>query len=418
MTWPVRHLPVVQNWDCQGCTDCCREYQVHVTPEERQRITDQGWQDDADLAGQALFVAHGPWWRRQWRLNQQADGRCVFLNDEGRCRIHAKFGGAAKPLACRLYPFILVPGGDHWRVGLRYSCPAAAASQGRPLREHADELTDYAARLQEQNAADLAQLPPPTLTGRQRVDWPDLLRFVAALGSLLRRHGEPLELRWRKCLALGQLCRQARFDQVKGGRLIEFLNLVGPSLDAEVPPATWVPPPGWVGRVLFRQLLALYVRKDIGPERGLAARGRLALLGAAYRFARGQGPVPRVHARLPDRTFEQLEQPAGALPPAAEQVLERYYRLKVESVQFCGPTNFRLPFWAGLESLALTLPAILWLRRAFADLPPVDAVTQAVRIVDNNFGFNPLLAGGRQKLALSILARFGEIERLIAWYSR
>jgi len=38
MPWPVRHLPVVQNWDCHGCGECCREYEVHVTDAERQRL--------------------------------------------------------------------------------------------------------------------------------------------------------------------------------------------------------------------------------------------------------------------------------------------------------------------------------------------------------------------------------------------
>ena len=36
MGWPVRHLPVIQQWDCHGCGECCREYEVHVTEAERQ----------------------------------------------------------------------------------------------------------------------------------------------------------------------------------------------------------------------------------------------------------------------------------------------------------------------------------------------------------------------------------------------
>ena len=28
----------MQNWDCGGCTECCREYQVFVTAEEKARI--------------------------------------------------------------------------------------------------------------------------------------------------------------------------------------------------------------------------------------------------------------------------------------------------------------------------------------------------------------------------------------------
>src|SRR2546425_7637363 len=52
----------------------------------------------------------------------------------------SKFGSAAKPLACRVYPFMLVPAGDHWRIGLRFACPEAAAGRGRPLGQHIGEI--------------------------------------------------------------------------------------------------------------------------------------------------------------------------------------------------------------------------------------------------------------------------------------
>jgi lysine-N-methylase len=135
MSVPVRHLPVVQNWDCQGCSNCCREYHISVTAEERGRIQEQGWEQDPEIGQVPLFVGSGPPWARRYRLNQRGDGACVFLSSEGRCRIHERFGAAAKPFPCRLYPFLLIPAGDHWRVGLRYACPAAAGNQGRPLRE-------------------------------------------------------------------------------------------------------------------------------------------------------------------------------------------------------------------------------------------------------------------------------------------
>jgi lysine-N-methylase len=41
-----------------------------------------------------------------------------------------------------------------------------------------------------------------------------------------------------------------------------------------------------------------------------------------------------------------------------------------------------------------------------------------MQILDHNFGFNPLLGAGRQSWALQTLADKGELERLIAWYSR
>lgn len=417
MPLPVRHLPVLQSWDCHGCTNCCRDYRVYVTDDERQRILAQGWEKDPALGDAPLIVREG-WLSPRYRLGHRGEA-CVFLNEQGRCRIHEKLGSEAKPLACRLYPFVLVPVGDHWRVGLRYSCPSAVRGEGKPVPEHLADLRQYAEALEAQEKLAERQPPAPVLQDQQAVGWPDLLRFAAALQSILQDRQDPIERRWRKCLALAALCRQAKFDKVSGERLDEFLAVVAASLGDEVPVLpTELPPPSGMGRLLFRQVSAVYLRKDTGPERGLAARGRLALIGAAWRFARGQGPLPPLHAGLPTATFEDLERPAGPLNEAAERLLERYYVVKIASLQFCGPTNFNLPFWAGVESLALTLPIILWLARGYAERPREEAVGRAVQIIDHNFGFSPLLGGRRQRWWLSLLRRGGDLEKLIAWYSR
>ncbi|MCS6849691.1 MAG: YkgJ family cysteine cluster protein [Gemmataceae bacterium] len=404
-----------QRWDCHACTFCCRDYAVPVTDHERQRIASLPW--DGVLAETNLFRRHGRWWSRRYQLNHRPDGACVFLSDQGRCLIHERFGSAAKPLACRLYPFVLVPAGATWRVGLRFSCPSVAASHGGPLSRHAADVSACAEELAQRIGDPNVAAPP--LGFRQHVGWDDLLRFQrAVLITLLDRSG-PVEWRWRWVLAVAALCRTARFERVRDQRLEEFLEVVRIGLREEVPrDPQAVAAPTWVGRMLFRPTLAVYARKDVGPERGRTARHRLALLDAVWRFARGRGPVPRTHAALPETTFEQLERPTGPLAPAAAALRERYYAVKVESLQFCGPTHFGWPFWDGLEALALTYPVIRWLGRAFADRPPDEAITQAVRIVDNNFGYNPLLGSRRQRWALRLLAQTGELTRLIAWYAR
>jgi lysine-N-methylase len=392
---------------------------VAVADEERRRIEALDWDQEPGLAGVRHFVRAGWWGSRRWRLAERRDGACVFLTDQNRCRIHERFGPEAKPLACRLFPFLLVPAGGHWHVGLRFACPSAAGNRGAPVAGREPELRHWAGVVEAREGLGGQKLPPPPLRGRQRVDWPDLLRFQQAVLDLLRDRRDPVERRLRRCLALASLCRQARFDKVTGGALGEFLKVVTGGLDGEVParPAD-VPPPTWVGRVLFRQLLAVYARKDRGNARGNVTRSRFALMRAAWRFARGRGRVPRLNGLLPETTFEAVEAPAGALPAAAEEVLARYYLVKVGSFQFCGPTQFHLPFWDGLESLAVTLPAILWLARAFADVPRDQAVASAVSLVDDHFGYNRLLGSGRLRFPVRVLARRGELERLIAWYSR
>src|SRR5215218_9878219 len=163
MPLPVRSLPVAQNWDCRGCAACCQSYSIPVSADERKRIEAQGW----DL-GTPLFDARGT------TLNHRPDGACVFLGPDNRCRIHAKFGSAAKPLACRVYPFLLVPAGDHWRVGLRYACPSAAGNDGRPLDSHLPDVREYAALL-EADQPVVKDRPPPPLRPGTLVPWDDVL---------------------------------------------------------------------------------------------------------------------------------------------------------------------------------------------------------------------------------------------------
>jgi lysine-N-methylase len=423
MGLPIQHLPVLQNWDCHVCGTCCKEYQVGLTEEERRRIQAQGWDREEDLGGYEPFVRRGPFWRRRLILNHRADGSCVFLSEQGRCRIHERHGYEAKPLACRLYPFVLVPVGDHWAVSVRFACPSAAANKGRPLPGHNEALGVFAQQLAEREGLtprpDGSLTPPPPLQPGQRMDWPDVQRCVDALLATLLERRDPLERRLRKALVLAGEMRRARLDDVRGKRLTELLTLLRTAADADTPANLMaLARPGWVGRLLFRQAVALYTRKDHGPNRGEAARGRMGLLAAAWRFARGRGRVPRMHLAIPETTFAQVEAPRGPLPAEAEAVLERYYHLKVGALQFCGPASFGLPLWEGFESLALTFPVILWVARAFADRPRAEAVVQALSVVDDHVGFNRILASTRQRLSFRILARTGELSRLIAWYSR
>jgi lysine-N-methylase len=428
MALPVRSLPVIQNWDCQGCTACCRQYHVAVSDEERARIEAQGWDKEPDLAGVSLFVRTGGWFSSpSYRLNHTPDGACVFLGPDNRCRIHVKHGPAAKPLPCRIYPYELVPAGDHWNLGVRFACPSAAENKGRPLSDHLAEAREYAAALEARAAGPVA-LPPPPLQGSQQVSWGDFGRIVAALSKIMADDEDTVERRWRKVLFVVSMMRMSSYDgggdpkkAVTGGLFGDVLRVLSEAAEDEEPiEPDEVAPPGWVGRMVFRPLAALYARKDNGPDRGPAQSNFVSRFFSAVRFARGKGHIPRTHAAIPSVAFDAAEKPFGELSERAESLLVRWARVKLESGQFCGPTNFHLPVWDGLESLAVAFASAMWLARALAagGRPADDAVLQAVRIVDDNFGFNPLLGGARQKFGIRLLAKRGELPKLVAWYGR
>ena len=414
MPLPVRSLPTLQNWDCRSCSDCCRSYAVGVSEAERERIAAQNWEGIVATTFDKSSGSHV--------LNHKPDGSCVFLGDDNRCRIHAKFGAAAKPMACRIYPFVLVPAGDQWRVGLRFACPAAARNEGRPLADHLAETTEYAALLETEAGDVVTKSQPPPLQKGQSVSWTDLQQFRVAVGNLLADAGHPLERRLRQVVALAALCRKSVFDKVRGERLSVFLDVISAAVVDETPAQPEaVRPPGWIGRMIFRQIAAIYGRKDNGPQKGIASTSRWVRIRSAWRYARGKGRVPKLHAKVPDdATFAEAEMPVGRMPDEAEQMLTRYFRVKVDSLQFCGPSLYGCDFWDGLDTLLLTFPVIMWLGRVFAarGAERTESLMLALRAVDDNFGYNKMLASRRQLWATRTLSERGEIARLIAWYSR
>ena len=314
MPLPVRSLTVLQNWDCAGCSACCRQYHVPVTQAERERIEAFRWEKDSDLAGATYFVRSGGRFSSEYRLNHKPDGACVFLGTDNRCRIHARHGSAAKPLACRIYPYSLVPAGDHWNLGLRFSCPTAANDQGKPLAEHLSEAREFAALLEVQAGPRLAEMPAPPLQKSQPVAWSDLSRIITAVSKLLANAGDAPERRCRRVLFIVALLRKTRFDgrgqsekAVTGGRLSELLHILGAASADEVPQSPDdVPPPGWVGRTVFRPLAALYARKDHGAERGTAQGSAFGRMSAAMQFRAARAsfhastpPSERLHSPMP-----------------------------------------------------------------------------------------------------------------------
>ena len=419
MALPVRSLPVIQRWDCHGCSDCCRTYHVRVSPAEKERILSQGWDTATELGGLPPVV-----WDAALgsdRLNHTPDGACVFLGEDHRCRMHARFGAASKPLACRLYPFVLTPAGDHWRAGIRFACPSAADNLGKPLPDHERDLAEYAKLLEAEAPTAIDSLPPPPLQPGLTLPWPDLLRVADTIDDLLADPRVPFERRIRRVLTFAKLAQPVRPLALAGGVRPVMQVLAAAAIDDTPEHPEALSPPSWVGRMLFRQAAAIYIRKDHGPDAGIARTSKWARIRAAWRFAIGKGSVPALHAKIPATSFATAEQPHPALEPAIIQLLTRYYRVKIQSLQFCGRPNFGLPFWDGLASFLLTYPLLMWLNRVLAANPawdPLSRMTQAIRMIDENFGYNPLLGTARQAWAVRILRDRGELERLSAWYSR
>jgi len=389
-----------------------------ITDEEKRRIEALDLANDPEVAPKPWFAPVGRG-SKNWTLRHRPDGGCVFLTTGNHCRLQERFGADVKPFVCRLFPFVLIPAGNHWRVGMRFSCPSAAANSGRPVADAEKDLVHLSHLLEQHVGRSADSAPPPVLQAGQQLSWPDVCRLVEVLVEIVQDRSDRLERRLRKCLAVSRVCGQTQFDRLQGNKLSKYLRAVRGGVEPEVPrePADLPPPDRLVGGVVFRVLLAIFARRDCDGYRAKSIRRRLGRVLAGWRFARGRGQVPRVNEFLPETTFEEVERSPG-MPPEIDETLERYYVVKLNSLQFCGPPNFDLPLLTGLESLVLTLPMILWLGRAFTGLSPVKAVEQAIQLVDDHFGGDPMLGLPHVRFSMGLLAQRGELEKLVAWYSR
>jgi lysine-N-methylase len=394
---------------------------IEITEEDRQKIVEQKW-TAADGVDMPPVVWHaGPPWKKRYRLAHRADGACVFLDDKGLCRIHAKFGEPAKPLACQVYPYALHPGGRKLALSLRFSCPSVVENKGRPVSLQVRELKRIA-ELTVPPTAD--QIPPPAISPGVRVEWPDFHRFVNALDNTLAEPDVDLLTRILRAVFWVRLVAQSNFDVVRGNRLDEYLHLVTEAANngiSELPTARREP--SRAGRLQFRMLAAQYSRVDTFEKAARGLRGRLRLLRAALRFARGQGSVPPLHPGFHKVPFRQLEASFGGLPPEADAILTRYFRVKIQGLHFCGLAYYRVPFVEGFYSLALVYPVVMWQARWLAasesrEQITADDVARVLAIADHHHGYSPVLGTRSSRRRVRLLTHDDDLERLCCWYAR
>ena len=214
------------------------------------------------------------------------------------------------------------PGRRPLEARLALRVPAAAENTGRDSPNTSPRRANSRPLLEAGPVRPRLSLPRRRRSSEsQTVTWSDFSRIVTAVSKLLADEDDTIERRWRKVLFLVATLRKAKFDgggdpkkAVTGGRLSELLHVLAEAPTDEVPESPdELPPPGWVGRMVFRSARSRFTREGQRPRsRAGATIGiRPARLGDPVRARQGaRAARPRRNRRA---TFADAEKPLGEL---------------------------------------------------------------------------------------------------------
>ena len=410
-------LPTIQNWSCHNCGGCCRQHVIEITDEEKQRIEGQGWDIDPETKDNPYILSEG----KTHRLAHQSDGACVFLDEKGLCRIHAKFGEPAKPLACRIYPYAFHPAGDEVAISLRFSCPSVVENLGAAVEQQNKVLQKIARQVVPGN---FRELDPPKITPGEQTNWDDFLQFADMVDAVFAEE-PPVLVAILRSLMIADLLEEASFRKVSDERLTELLQLIAQSAlmaIEDIPDER--PEPKSVAKRHLRMLVAQYSRHDTMADKDAGFRGYWGRLKTSLSFTRGKGAIPLVREEIGPADYSTIENPfAFEDEAAADEILRRYFRVKLQGLHFCGAAYYHIPFVEGLRSLLLVYPAVMWVVRWKAAAESRSTVTTedlvtALTICDHNHGYSEMLGLRASRVRVQLLARMKQLAPLCLWYSR
>ncbi len=407
-----------QRFSCQSCAKCCRDLVVDLTDRDRKQIDAGDWARRLDADPYVRL-------RDKWVLNKDGQGRCVFLSDAGRCRIHETQGFDAKPLACRLFPFTLSPVGNSVRAGWRFDCPTVARSQGQPVDAEASTLGALARELLAGRGRGQVeiQLKPglPAQSGETG-------HLVGVLDRWLRDGQRSPADRLRGAIWLTSTLQDAQLEAVREERLVELVEILLAALPAELS-ANSPPPPSTRQLRMLRQLAFAYTghvsfaEMRAGKARNLISRW--TQLRFSRRFRHGRGPVPSV---ISDPGGEVDFAAVDSVQPDEEQAdrlsecMLRYLRGKLQTRTCFGPAYYGWAVLDGLSVLWLSVAVIGWWSRYFAasrqsESFGLDDLVRSLGVVDAGAGRIPILGSSAERLRLRFLQADQGIASLVERYS-
>ena len=374
----IPELPA-QKYSCHGCGSCCRDFTVQLTDADVQKLHEQGWKERLGQEYVVKFRGHS------W-LKQTDDGACVFLGDNGLCKVHAEFGLEAKPLACQFFPFMLSPNTRDTHVGISFACGSVLASKGAPLQTHRADVR----RMSELLPASAPMLVK--LQGQLIATDAEVSIVEAALDGWLCKKNISPAMRYQGLAWLITSLLQANLANVRGEKLRQLLSTLTNAVEHELPLLDWPMPPlrAWK---LLRQ--AVFTRIEDPKIGDLLKRGKMVSVFGQWarsrKWAVGKGISPQTtgfrsvdfasfestlgvfdapKTLISDGTSISVEAAKNTLTDsqshdaeAMDDLLQRWIRATILGGRAWGSGLYGLPIDQGLGLIVVNLLTALWLAR-------------------------------------------------------
>jgi len=304
---------------CKGCGVCCTSGDdVLISEAERRELEAR-----LEAGGRRLFLRRGG----AWALARDRDtGRCALLTEGDRCEPHERFGEAAKPAACRRFPFVSAPAAGALHVSASFGCSAVQEGRGAPLK-------NQTAALRRAFAQEVAELDPDARPPEG----------AGPLKAMAGKLGKRLFPAMRRLAAFAESAPVIPGGAYDGARPTEPLGLSGPA----------------------RYAFALTVQSDALDTSRLMGR-----IQGVFTLPRLMGFVHVYRSLQLDEILAmgQIWRHPGVLPPESESLLLRFLRSRLRSRLALR----RAPsLAAGVTRLLLEVDLALYFARGLAGEGPV-----------------------------------------------
>ncbi len=414
MSLPIVLLKNEERWDCHQCGFCCRGSLIPLSNKDFERLQSQQWQQQPEFRNQRLVTGFQAA-ESSYRLAHRADGSCIFLSEEGLCRIHSKFGLDAKPTVCRTFPLQLVAHEHQAVLTVRRACPSAAADLGSETAKHLPIVK----QMVRDNRLSAETVAPPILKTGERRDWKTMRAVLESVGSLLQDVRYPPVRRLVHALQFASLLESAKTRRLSDAQIVELARTLAELAPEESKPFfTDRQEPKAYSKILFRLVAITCARLHPNCRHRATWATRLQLASSAWKAVRGKGESPTLD-HYPTAQLEDLEKPFGAMSPEIYLPLKRYIESNAASLLYAIADRSSWSIVESVRGLAILFPVGLWLHHWLSSgkEPSVEDMLHVVVALDRSQGY-AALSGPQHRWRLSTLSANNELERLVVWYAR